>query len=428
MVYKTFARESLEYHSAKDAYDSNGKTGTLITKPCESSHELSMAYSPGVVYPCSEIEKNDEKVYDYTNKGNLVAVVSNGTAVLGLGDIGALASKPALEGKAVLFKKFANIDAVDIEVDSKDTETIIQTIKTISSSFGAISLENIKAPECFEIERRLKKECNVPVFHDDQHGTAVITTAGLINMLELTDKKPNMIKIVIIGAGTSAIASASMYRRLGVENIYMFDSKGIICKEREDLNRFKEEFVANECISLEKAIGNADMVLGLSKGDIITPEMVSSMSDRLPIIFACANPDPEIMPDVAKEVRPDLIIGTSRSDFPNQVNHVLAFPNIFRGALDVRASDITENMKMAAAEALAMLTREDVTLEVKRAHGREEMTFGTEYIIPSPFDKRVMLYVAPAVAEAAVKDGVAGIKSFIKERYIDHIAKIAKRL
>ncbi|HHH20474.1 MAG TPA: malate dehydrogenase, partial [Nitratifractor sp.] len=295
MVYKTFAKESLEYHTAKDILDSNGKTGTLITKPCNTAHELSMAYSPGVAYPCLEIEKNPEKVYEFTNKGNLVAVISNGTAVLGLGDIGAMGSKPVMEGKAVLFKKFANIDAVDIEINSKDTETIINTVAAIADSFGGINLEDIKAPECFEIERRLKDICDVPVFHDDQHGTAVITTAGLINVLEMSNKKAEEIKVVVIGAGASAIASANMYRKLGVKNIYMFDSKGLICKSRTDLNKFKEEFVVDECVTMEEAIKGADMVLGLSKGDVISQEMVSSMATD-PIIFACANPDPEILP------------------------------------------------------------------------------------------------------------------------------------
>ncbi|HHD75011.1 MAG TPA: malate dehydrogenase [Nitratifractor sp.] len=427
MVYKTFAKASLEYHTAKDILDSNGKTGTLITKPCNTAHELSMAYSPGVAYPCLEIEKNPEKVYEFTNKGNLVAVISNGTAVLGLGDIGAMGSKPVMEGKAVLFKKFANIDAVDIEINSKDTETIINTVAAIADSFGGINLEDIKAPECFEIERRLKDICDVPVFHDDQHGTAVITTAGLINVLEMSNKKAEEIKVVVIGAGASAIASANMYRKLGVKNIYMFDSKGLICKSRTDLNKFKEEFVVDECVTMEDAIKGADMVLGLSKGDVISQEMVSSMATD-PIIFACANPDPEILPDLAKDVRPDVIIGTGRSDYPNQVNNVLGFPNIFRGALDVRASHITENMKMAAAKALAGLAREDVPSYVKSAHSREDMSFGSEYIIPSPFDKRVMEYVAPAVAQAAVDDGVARVRSFIKERYVEHIKAISEKI
>ena len=427
MVYKTFAKECLDYHTAKDELDSNGKIGTLITKSCNTAHELSMAYSPGVAYPCLEIAKDTQKVYDYTNKGNLVAVISNGTAVLGLGDIGAMASKPVMEGKAVLFKKFGNIDAVDIEINSKDTQTIINTVAAIADSFGGINLEDIKAPECFEIEQKLKELCDIPVFHDDQHGTAVITTAGLINVLEMSNKKAEEIKVVIIGAGAAAIASANMYKALGVKNIFMFDSKGIVCKGRDDLNSYKQAFAVEECPSLEEAIKGADMVLGLSKGDVITQDMVSSMAID-PIIFACANPDPEILPDVAKEVRTDLIIGTGRSDFPNQVNNVLGFPNIFRGALDVKATHITENMKLAAAKALAALAKEEVPTYVKRAHGRDDMSFGNEYIIPSPFDKRVMEYVAPAVAQAAVDDGVARVNSFIKERYAEHIKVIAQRL
>ncbi len=427
MVYKTFAKQCLEYHEAKDEFDSNGKTATLITKDCNTQEELSMAYSPGVAYPCLEIEKDCEKAYDYTNKGNLVAVITNGTAVLGLGDIGHLAGKPVMEGKAVLFKKFANVDAVDIEIDSKDPDEIVHIVSKIADSFGGINLEDIKAPECFEIEQRLKEICKVPVFHDDQHGTAVITTAGLINVLDMTNKRAKEIKIVIIGAGASAIASAKMYKALGVKNIYMFDSKGLICKDRDDLNKFKAEFAVNECISLEETIRGADMVLGLSKGDVISKDMVASMNEH-PIIFACANPSPEIMPDVALKVREDLIIGTGRSDFPNQVNNVLGFPHIFRGALDVRAKHITENMKMAAAKALANLAKMPVPAEVQRAHSRDRMNFGTQYVIPSPFDKRVMPYVATAVAKAAVEDGVAHVKSFIEERYFEHLTLVAKRL
>ncbi len=424
-----FKQESLEYHKARNEFDTNGKIGTLLTKPCNTEKELAMAYSPGVAYPCLEIEKDEEAVYEYTNKGNLVAVISDGTAVLGLGDIGHLASKPVMEGKAVLFKTFANVDAVDIEINTKDPEEIIQTVARIADSFGGINLEDIKAPKCFEIEERLKEICNVPVFHDDQHGTAVITTAGLINVLEMTGKKPEDIKVVVIGAGASGIACAKMYKQLGVKNITMLDSKGVIHSGRTDLNKYKQEFALDtEDRTLEDAIKGADMVLGLSGPDLIKPEWLKYMTPDSPIIFACANPDPEIKPPLAKEARPDIIIGTGRSDYPNQVNNVLGFPQIFRGALDVRATKITENMKMAASRALAALAKEPVPEHVKKAHGRENMEFGPDYIIPSPFDRRVLVYVASAVAEAAVKDGVARVKDFDLEAYKKKLQRLADHL
>ena len=429
MAEKDFKQECLDYHKARDEFDTNGKIGTLVTKPCDTEKELAMAYSPGVAYPCLEIEKNIDDAYEYTNKGNLVAVISDGTAVLGLGDIGHLASKPVMEGKAVLFKKFANVDAVDIEINTKDPEEIIETVARIADSFGGINLEDIKAPKCFEIERRLKEICNVPVFHDDQHGTAVITTAGLINVLEMSGKKPENLKVVVIGAGASGIACATMYKALGVKNITMLDSKGVIHSGRDDLNEYKKAFAFDTPDrTLEDAIKGADMVLGLSGPDLITPEMVKSMTEDNPIIFACANPIPEIMPPVAKEARPDIIIGTGRSDFPNQVNNVLGFPQIFRGALDVRASKITENMKMAAAKALAALAKEPVPDYVKKAHGRgDDMTFGPDYIIPSPFDKRVLPWVATAVAKAAIEDGVARLTDFDEEKYFKHLEALAER-
>ncbi len=425
----TFEQDSLEYHKAKGEFDTNGKIGTLLTKPCNTEKELAMAYSPGVAYPCLEIEKDEEKAYEYTNKGNLVAVISDGTAVLGLGDIGHLSSKPVMEGKAVLFKTFANVDAVDIEINTKDTDEIIETVARIADSFGGINLEDISAPRCFEIEERLKEICNVPVFHDDQHGTAVITTAGLINVLEMADKKPEDLKVVVIGAGASGIACASMYKRLGVKNITMLDSKGVIHSGRTDLNPQKQMFAFDtEDRTLEDAMKGADMVLGLSGPDLIDPEWVKTMSDKSPIIFACANPIPEIMPPVAKEARPDVIIGTGRSDFPNQVNNVLGFPQIFRGALDVRATKITENMKMAASRALAALAKEPVPEHVKAAHGRETMEFGPDYIIPSPFDRRVLVYVASAVAQAAIEDGVARVKDFDIEAYKVKLQRLADHL
>jgi len=430
MAEKSFEEESLEYHIAQSEFDTNGKTGTLLTKPCNTEKELAMAYSPGVAYPCLEIEKDVEKAYEYTNKGNLVAVVSDGTAVLGLGDIGHLAGKPVMEGKGVLFKTFANVDAVDIELNTKDTEEIIKIVAAMADSFGGVNLEDISAPRCFEIEDRLKEICNVPVFHDDQHGTAVITTAGLINVIEMSGKKAEDLKVVVIGAGASGIACASMYKKLGVKNITMLDSKGVIHSGRDDLNKYKQMFAFETSDrTLEDAMKGADMVLGLSGPDLISPEMVKTMSDTSPIIFACANPNPEIKPPLAKEARPDLIIGTGRSDYANQVNNVLGFPQIFRGALDVRATKITENMKMAASRALASLAKEEVPAHVKAAHGRgDDMTFGPEYIIPSPFDRRVLVYVASAVAQAAIEDGVARVKDFDMDAYKEKLQRLADHL
>jgi len=426
----SFEEESLNYHKAQGEFDTNGKTATLLTKPCNTENELAMAYSPGVAYPCLEIEKDIDKAYEYTNKGNLVAVVSDGTAVLGLGDIGHLAGKPVMEGKGVLFKSFANVDAIDIELNTKDTEEIIKIVAAMADSFGGVNLEDISAPRCFEIEKRLKEICDVPVFHDDQHGTAVITTAGLINVLDMSGKKAEDLKVVVIGAGASGIACASMYKALGVKNITMLDSKGVIHSGRDDLNEYKKLFAfETEDRTLEDACKGADMILGLSGPDLISPEMVKSMSDTNPIIFACANPNPEIKPPLAKEARPDVIVGTGRSDYPNQVNNVLGFPQIFRGALDVRATKITENMKMAASKALASLAKETVPDHVKAAHGRgDDMTFGPEYIIPSPFDRRVLVYVASAVAQAAVEDGVARVKDFDLDAYKAKLQRLADHL
>jgi malate dehydrogenase (oxaloacetate-decarboxylating)(NADP+) len=424
-----FKKDSLDYHKAKGEFDTNGKIGTLITKPCDTEKELAMAYSPGVAFPCLEIQENVDRAYDYTNKGNLVAVVSDGTAVLGLGDIGHLSSKPVMEGKAVLFKTFANVDAIDIEVNTKDTDEIIETVARIADTFGGINLEDIKAPKCFEIEDRLKEICNVPVFHDDQHGTAVITTAGLINVLEMTGKPVEDLKVVVVGAGASGIACAKMYKQLGIKNITMLDSRGVIYSGRENLNKYKEEFAFDtDDRTLEDAMRGADMVLGLSGPDLIKPEWVKTMCDESPIIFACANPIPEIMPPLAKEARPDVIVGTGRSDFPNQVNNVLGFPQIFRGALDVRATKITENMKMAASKALASLAKEPVPEHVQKAHGRDDMVFGPNYIIPSPFDRRVLVYVASAVAEAAIKDGVARVDNFDVDAYRAELQRLADHL
>ena len=425
----TFEEQSLEYHRTQNEFDTNGKTGTLLTKACDTNEELSMAYSPGVAYPCLEIQKDAEKAYEYTNKGNLVAVVSDGTAVLGLGDIGHLAGKPVMEGKGVLFKAFANVDAVDIELNTKDTDEIINIVAAMADSFGGINLEDISAPRCFEIERRLKEICDVPVFHDDQHGTAVITTAGLINVLEMSGKDAQDLKVVVIGAGASGIACATMYKSIGVKNITMLDSKGVIHNGRDDLNEYKKLFAFDtDDRTLEDAMKDADMVLGLSQPDLITPEMVKGMSKESPIIFACSNPDPEIKPEVAKVAREDIIIGTGRSDYPNQVNNVLGFPQIFRGALDVRATKITENMKIAASRALASLAKEEVPAHVKKANGRKDMSFGHDYIIPSAFDRRVLVYVASAVAQAAIEDGVARVKDFNLEAYKAKLERLAQHL
>ena len=422
----SFEEQSLRYHQAKNAFGTNGKTGTLLTKQCNTTQELSMAYSPGVAYPCLEIQKDIAKAYDYTNKGNLVAVVSDGTAVLGLGDIGHLASKPVMEGKCVLFKKFANVDAVDIELNVHSVDEIVTVVSAMADSFGGINLEDIAAPKCFEIEEKLKDICSVPIFHDDQHGTAVITTAGLMNVLEFSDKKKEDLKVVVIGAGAAGIACANMYSNFGIKNIIMLDSKGVIHSKREDLNKYKKSFaIDTNDRTLEDALKGADMVLGLSGPDLISKEMVKSMNND-PIIFACANPNPEILPTVAKEVRDDVIIGTGRSDFPNQVNNVLGFPAIFRGALDVQATKITENMKLAAAKALAALAREEVPEYVKKAHNREVMSFGKEYIIPSPFDRRVLVYVASEVARTAVEDGVAKIKHFNVDDYKNFLNNMIK--
>ena len=405
-------KEALDYHSAKPA----GKLTVVPTKPHGTSHELSMAYSPGVAFPCKEIESDPDSVYTYTSKGNLVAVVSNGTAVLGLGDIGPLAGKPVMEGKGLLFKAFADIDVFDIEVDKIDVDGFVDTVKAIAPTFGGINLEDIKAPECFEIERRLVEELDIPVMHDDQHGTAIISGAALLNGLELVEKEISEVKIVISGAGASAISCARHYVRLGVNktNIVMVDSKGILTKTRlksGELNEYKAEFVRNlPDGSISEAMVGSDVFLGLSKGGLISSEMVKSMAER-PLIFALANPDPEILPEDVMSVRDDAIIATGRSDYPNQINNVLGFPYIFRGALDVRATRITEGMKMAATKAIAELARETVPDDVLSAYKGEQIQFGPEYIIPKPFDARVLIWEASAVAAAAVEEGVAGISS-----------------
>ncbi len=406
------------------AYHKQGKIGIDITKPCDSQHELSIAYTPGVAIPCLEIARDENLSFEYTNRSNLVAVISDGSAVLGLGNIGPLASKPVMEGKSVLFKKFAHVDAFDIELDVHTVEEIVATCKAIAPTFGGINFEDIKAPECFEIEKQLQEILDIPVFHDDQHGTAIITTAGLINVLELTGKKVEEIKIVVNGAGAAGISCAKMYQSLGVKNIVMCDSKGVLTTTRTDLNEYKAPFaIETDAKTLEDAIENADMFLGLSVGGALTKEMVAKMASE-PIIFALANPTPEILPSEVREVRDDAIIGTGRSDFPNQINNVLGFPFIFRGALDVRAKKITEGMKMAAAKALAALAKEPVPYDVKAAYHNENIVYGKEHVIPLPFNKEVFVWVASAVAKTAFEEGVARIDNYDHEAYKEHLRAV----
>jgi len=386
-----------------------GKLEVITTKPHTTQRDLSLAYSPGVAWPCLEIEKNFEDIYKYTSKGNLVAVISNGTAVLGLGDIGAGAGKPVMEGKGFLFKIFADIDVFDIEVDTKNIDQFVETVKNIAVTFGGINLEDIKAPECFEIEERLKRELQIPLMHDDQHGTAIISSAGIINSLELSGKKLSEAKMVINGAGASAIACSKLIVSLGAkrENMVMLDSKGVLRKDRTDLNKYKSEFATDRDIrTLAEAMNGADIFLGLSQANIVSKEMVQSMAKN-PIVFAMANPDPEISYDDAMSARNDLIMATGRSDYPNQVNNVLGFPFIFRGALDVRATCINEEMKLAAVYALAGLAKEAVPESVSKAYNVQNLIFGKDYIIPKPLDPRLLTTVAPAVAKAAMDSDVA---------------------
>lgn len=398
-------REALVYH----AKPMPGKIQVIPTKKYATQRDLSLAYSPGVAEPCLEIEKDKNNAYKYTSKGNLVAVISNGTAVLGLGNIGPEASKPVMEGKGVLFKIFADIDVFDIEVDTENVEEFIETVKKIAPTFGGINLEDIKAPEAFEIERRLKEELDIPVMHDDQHGTAIISAAALINALEIAEKKIEDVQIVISGAGAAAISCSRLYQSCGAkrENMVMLDSKGVIRNDRENLGAEKQEFSTHRKIdTLEEAMKDADVFIGLSIADIVNPEMLKSMAND-PIVFAMANPDPEIPYDLAISTRKDIIMATGRSDHPNQVNNVLGFPFIFRGALDVRATKINEEMKMAAVYALAKLAKEPVPEQVNIAYGETRLTFGREYIIPKPFDPRLIAEVPPAVAKAAMESGVA---------------------
>ncbi|HEX7345097.1 MAG TPA: phosphate acyltransferase, partial [bacterium] len=417
-------QDALDYHSLPKP----GKIEVTPTKPCLTQRDLSLAYTPGVAQPCLEIEKNPEDAYKYTAKGNLVAVVTNGTAVLGLGDIGALAGKPVMEGKGVLFKRFANVDVFDIELNTHNPDEIIKVCQLLEPTFGGINLEDISAPACFYIEETLKETMKIPVFHDDQHGTAIISGAALLNALELVGKDIGKVRVVYNGAGAAGIACASFYVQLGVklENVILCDTKGVIYKGREDMdpkhpkyNKYKAHFAAKtQCRTLADAMKDADVFCGVSVKDVVTKDMVKSMA-KDPVIFAMANPDPEITYPDAKDARKDLIMATGRSDYPNQVNNVLGFPFIFRGALDVRATAINEPMKVGAAHALAGLAKQDVPDSVCRAYGVDKFTFGRDYIIPKPFDPRVLLWEAPAVAKAAMETGVAltPIQDFDKYRY-----------
>ncbi|EAI7016385.1 malic enzyme-like NAD(P)-binding protein [Campylobacter jejuni] len=405
--------EALKYHLG-------GKIDIVPSKPMATSYDLSLAYSPGVAEPCLEIAKDNELAYTYTNKANLVAIVSDGSAVLGLGNIGAQASKPVMEGKACLFKKFANVNAYDIEINVHSIEEIVNFCKALAPTVGGINLEDIAAPKCFEIEAALQ-DLGIPVMHDDQHGTAIISTAGLMNAMEISGKKFKDIKVVVSAAGAAGIASAKMYRNLGVENIILVDSKGVISKDRNDLTPQKLEFaVDSKEKTLKEVLKGADVFLGLSAPKILDDEMVLSMA-KDPVIFALANPIPEVMPEDVARLRKDAIVGTGRSDYPNQINNVLGFPFIFRGALDVRASKITENMKVAAAKALADLAKLPVSDAVKKAYNLSTLEFGRDYVIPKPFDERVKAAVSTAVAAAAVKDGVAKVKNFDEKAYFESL-------
>jgi malate dehydrogenase (oxaloacetate-decarboxylating)(NADP+) len=401
----TTKQEALKYHSRGG---NPGKISILPTKPLSTQYDLSLAYSPGVAAPCLEIAKNPEVVYDYTAKSNFVAVISNGTAVLGLGNIGPLAAKPVMEGKAVLFKRFADVDAVDIEVDTENIEDFINAVRYLGPSWGGINLEDIRSPDCFIIEKRLNELMDIPVFHDDQHGTAVVVAAGIENALDIVGKKLEDVKIIMNGAGAAGIACLEILKSMGAKNIVLCDKQGVIYKGRnEDMNEWKEKYAIDTSErSLLDTIKGADVFIGLSAKDVLNEEMLKSMS-KDPIIFALANPDPEVRPEFAKSVRPDAIIATGRSDYNNQVNNVMGFPYIFRGALDVHATTINDEMKIAAVDAIAKLAREPVPGEISAVYGGRKMSYGREYIIPTPFDPRLISIVSPAVAKAAVDSGVA---------------------
>ncbi|AYF21047.1 TPA: malate dehydrogenase [Vibrio parahaemolyticus] len=401
-------QKALDYH----AYPTPGKIAVELTKPAETAGDLALAYSPGVAEPVREIAQNPDNVYKYTAKGNMVAVISNGTAILGLGNLGPLASKPVMEGKALLFKRFAGLDSIDIEVKHRTIDEFVDTVANIADTFGGINLEDIKAPDCFEIEKRLIERCDVPVFHDDQHGTAIVTAAGMLNAIELQGKKLEDSTIVCLGAGAAAVACMEQLIKCGAmrEKIYMLDRKGVIHTRRDDLNEYKQLFANNtDKRTLEDVIEGADLFLGVSGPNLLPPEALKLMADK-PVVFACSNPDPEIKPELAHAVRDDLIMGTGRSDYPNQVNNVLCFPFIFRGALDVRASEINDDMKLAAVDAIRALAKEPVPESVLKAAGVEKLEFGSDYIIPKPMDPRLLPRVAKAVAQAAVDSGVARIE------------------
>jgi malate dehydrogenase (oxaloacetate-decarboxylating)(NADP+) len=430
-MLKATKEDALLYHSS----GRKGKVEVIPTKPYCTQFDLSLAYTPGVAHPCLEIEKNPDDAYLYTAKGNLVAVISNGTAVLGLGDIGALAGKPVMEGKGLLFKVFADVDVFDIEIDEKDPDKLIEICAKLAPTFGGINLEDIKAPECFEVETRLKEMLDIPVFHDDQHGTAIISAAGLLNAVEIGGKNLADMKVVVCGAGAAANSCTRLYVALGIkkENVVMVDSKGVINNRRTDLNKYKKEWITDRDIStLAEAVKDADLFLGLSVANMLTKEMLSTMAPN-PIVFAMANPNPEISYEDAMATRDDLIFATGRSDYPNQINNVLGFPFIFRGALDVRARTINEEMKLAATKALAGLAKEKVPEEVLKAYELESLEFGREYIIPKPLDPRLISRVAPAVARAAIETGVARViiedwddySNSLNNRTSVHIKKIA---
>jgi malate dehydrogenase (oxaloacetate-decarboxylating)(NADP+) len=411
-----FRKQALDYH----AYPTPGKISIELTKPAETSKDLALAYSPGVAEPVRAIAENPDDVYKYTAKGNMVAVISNGTAILGLGNLGPMASKPVMEGKALLFKRFAGLDSIDIEVTHRTTQDFINTVANIADSFGGVNLEDIKAPECFEIEQALIERCEVPIFHDDQHGTAIVTAAGLLNALEIQGKDLRKAQIVCLGAGAAAIACMELLIKCGAqrEHIYMLDSKGVIHTRREDLNEYKALFANNtDKRTLEEVITEADVFVGVSGPNLLSPDALKLMAAK-PIVFACSNPDPEIKPELALAVRDDLIMATGRSDYPNQVNNVLCFPFIFRGALDVRAKAINDEMKLAAVEAIRTLAKEPVPEAVLKAAGVDKLEFGTEYIIPKPLDPRLRTRVSRAVSEAAVASGAARIalpKNYMKD-------------
>ncbi|OOE83377.1 malate dehydrogenase [Salinivibrio sp. PR6] len=401
-------QQALDYH----AYPTPGKISVELSKPADSAADLALAYSPGVAEPVREIAQDADAVYRYTGKGNMVAVVSNGTAILGLGNLGPMASKPVMEGKALLFKRFAGLDSIDIEVKHRTIDEFVDTVANIADTFGGINLEDIKAPDCFEIEKQLIARCEVPVFHDDQHGTAIVTAAGMLNALELQGKDIREATVVCMGAGAAAVACMELLIKCGAqrEKIYMLDRKGVIHTRRDDINKYKQLFANNtDKRTLEDVIEGADMFVGVSGPDLLSPDALKLMADK-PVVFACSNPDPEIHPDVAHQVRDDLIMGTGRSDYPNQVNNVLCFPFIFRGALDVRASEINDAMKLAAVEAIRSLAKEPVPQTVLNAAGLSSLSFGPDYIIPKPMDARLLPKVARAVALAAVETGVARIE------------------